>query len=754
MSVKSSRMYTAPAPKMPPGLVELMEGLAKDVLKCNPPDVYSFCANHMQKLMEIRDGPTTKCTMTLDQKIAMAIKKIRERAARRREDYDKKMQTYKQSESQNNEGYENNGIDKNNSDARQYAKDKIVKIPEEDLAGEEHEIIVNIKEKFLTSEAVKLTEKDSEMILAETKSSDDDLSATLQQSIITNDVKDDSLINVTENIDNNKTIEEVGDNLTNEKEEKVIEINQIGRQVDDKLDTIPFYEEKSVESVETHNNGENKSSTVALVKTEDYFKSETSPHNHDNLENCKNTANMQNKEDDFISISIIVDEPKDLSVFEEREDKAIIDLNIEKTPDIDEITICSSLITEEVNTNKDQISLHFLEEQQDNTVASTPSALPEGDELLNSNNSELENHVNNTSMDLETAAITIQKVFRNFLFKNKTLSTDDATNVDINSLIEDKTEKGDNDMSSMNVNKDRRTLGLSRMDTVLQTVNEEKSLSQSTDDSSTLSSAATIIQAHVRGYLIRNKLNLNKNSSTTSGVDSDGLSFTSMEGDNDNRKNKTILNIHIVPESGHFMSRDESVLTSIDLSMDGSPPCSTNLHPLAYDTSERRKQLKREDAFQSTSPPSNNSGKLSEDVDSIKELLISENNKDENPSLVESGNKRTDVKEFVLETTLDDDSTMVDNLDTALEVKSLGPFDSPEKHLTERPYSLPELASDEMDVITPFTPSEDRFSKNSNLIHSGEFHEIVLPTQVSRGDTSVVREFQNVLVYFLLWNNA
>nr|XP_034834210.1 uncharacterized protein LOC117990825 [Maniola hyperantus] len=621
MSVKSSRMYTAPVPKMPPGLVEVMEGLAKDVLKCNPPDVYSFCANHMQRLIEIRDGPTPKCAMTLEQKVAMAIKKIRERAARRREDYDKKVPTDKQPENRNNEGYENNSIDKNDSDARQYVKDKIVKIPEEDIAGEEHEIIVNIKDKSLSSEPVKLTEIDTEI-----KSSDNDLPATSHESIITNDVKND-----------NETIEE-----------------------------------------------------ISILK---------------------------------------------------------------KTTDLDEITLCSSIITEEENTNKDQISSHFLEEQ-DKTMSSTPSALHEGDEILNLNNIELENHVNNTSMDLETAAITIQKVFRNFLFKNKTLSTDDATDVDINSLIEDKTEKGDNDMSIMNVNKDRRTLGLSRMDTVLQTVNEEKSLSQSTDDSSTLSSAATIIQAHVRGYLIRNKLNLNKNSSTTSGVDSDGLSFTSMEGDNDCRKNKTILNIHIVPESGHFMSRDESVLTSIDLSMDGSPPCSTNLHPLGYDTSERRKQLKREDAFQSTSPPSNNSGKLSEDVDSIKELLISENNKDENPLLVETGNTRTDVKEFVLKTMLDDVSTVVDNLDTALEVKSLGSFDSPEKHLTERPYSLPELTLDEMDVITPFTPSEDKLSNNSNLIHSGEFHEVVLPTQVSRSDTSVVREFQNVLVYFLLWNNA
>lgn len=296
--------------------------------------------------------------------------------------------------------------------------------------------------------------------------------------------------------------------------------------------------------------------------------------------------------------------------------------------------------------------------------------------------------------------------------------------------------QGDNEIN-MNVNKDRRTLGLSRMDTVLQTVNEEKSLSQSTDDSSTLSSAATIIQAHVRGFLVRNKFNANKNSSTTSGIDSDGLSFNSMEGDNENRKSKTILNIHIVPESGHFMSRDESVLTSVDLSLDGSPPCSTNLHPMSQDTYERRKQLKREDAFQSVSPPSNNSGKLSEDVDSVKEVLIDgDNHEGDNRPQKDIANK---VTEYVNDLNDFNISTMVDNLDTALEVKSLGPFESPVKYMTDRPLSLPEMHSDEMDVITPFTPSEDKRPNDSNLIHSGEFHEVVLPTKVSRSDTSVVR---------------
>lgn len=59
MRMTASRVYMRPqpVPKMPPGMVELMEGLTRDVLKNNPPDVYGFCANHMQKLLEIRDGP-------------------------------------------------------------------------------------------------------------------------------------------------------------------------------------------------------------------------------------------------------------------------------------------------------------------------------------------------------------------------------------------------------------------------------------------------------------------------------------------------------------------------------------------------------------------------------------------------------------------------------------------------------------------------------------------------------------------------
>lgn len=45
-----------PVPKMPAGLVDLLEGLTREVLKNNPKDVHEFCAKHLEKLLEIRDG--------------------------------------------------------------------------------------------------------------------------------------------------------------------------------------------------------------------------------------------------------------------------------------------------------------------------------------------------------------------------------------------------------------------------------------------------------------------------------------------------------------------------------------------------------------------------------------------------------------------------------------------------------------------------------------------------------------------------
>lgn len=276
-----------------------------------------------------------------------------------------------------------------------------------------------------------------------------------------------------------------------------------------------------------------------------------------------------------------------------------------------------------------------------------------------------------------------------------------------------------NNIDNANVNKERR--GISRMDTVLQTVNEEKSLSLSTDDSSTLSSAATIIQAHIRGFLVRNKLNVNKIPSTASCIDSDGFSGASFDTDNDQQKTKTILNIHIVPEREHFANRDESLLTSTDLSLDDGPH-SMSLHPHSYGASERRKQLKREDAVQSATPPSNNSSsKLSEDLDSVKEILIDDNTKE----LLKNNS------DDVIRKSIDDSNSKSQEIQTAVEKEKNSPRESFGNAILEY----------ENDQVTPLTGeksiSYDYFTES--LTHSSEFHEVVLPTKVSRNDTSIVR---------------
>lgn len=281
--------------------------------------------------------------------------------------------------------------------------------------------------------------------------------------------------------------------------------------------------------------------------------------------------------------------------------------------------------------------------------------------------------------------------------------------------------------------KERR--GIARMDTVLQTVNEEKSLSLSTDDSS-LSSAATVIQAHVRGFLVRNKLNSYKTTSSASFVNSDGRS-TSLDAEVDqNKPNKTVLNI-IVPEGGHLISRDESVLTSMDLSLDGSPPSSVNLHPLGYDKSEPRKQLKRGDAIQSISPPSNNSGKLSEDVDSIKEILNNESTEQQKliTSLVD------DIKEDADANSSDTTPTKSTTVETVVEAhKWTKEISSPDGRISkDYRETLTNMSSDESDVVTPFEDKNLTDSDNTlGLLHSGEFHDVVLPTKISRSNTSVV----------------
>ncbi|XP_073950399.1 uncharacterized protein isoform X3 [Choristoneura fumiferana] len=396
-------------------------------------------------------------------------------------------------------------------------------------------------------------------------------------------------------------------------------------------------------------------------------------------------------------------------------------------------------VTEIAAGKKNHITTELYASEND--IHNNPSNMKT--DMTTENAEPIENREGN-GMDLETAAITIQKVFRTFLFSKSRASTSDDTAND-NSLDEEIEKKNFQDepeyiISSANLNKERRALGISRMDTVLQTVNEEKSLSLSTDDSSTLSSAATTIQAHIRGFLVRNRMASYKTASNSSLVNSEGPSTKSLDGDI-NEPKKTILNIHIVPERGQFMSRDESMLTSIDLPLDNSPPSSINLHPLGYDKSEPRKQLKREDAIQSISPPSNNSGKLSEEVDSVKDSL--ELKQEENSTLLLTNTgKQPDIDTESCDTTLTISSTADTVVDAEI-YNATEVLSSPEQNSVtgmKNGESATNFSSDEMDVVTPFPNAQEIESdEKPKLVHTGEFHDIVLQTQVKRSESSVVR---------------
>ncbi|CAK1550535.1 unnamed protein product [Leptosia nina] len=641
---KGSRTYAAPVPKMPPGLIELMEGLSKDVLKHNPSNVYEFCANHMKKLLQIRDNKKNN-TLNLQRRIAKAQEIIRQRAKQRCE----------------------NNID---------------------LQSEKHKTF---------------SDHDGN-ILEQTLTSDENLvPATEQSDNVVSELRIQGDLNISQDVDNKET---------------------------------DFYMERDPENLENKENTEHKSTddlenNSYINNVELDFESKQQEELHTNeMQQGSEDANCTNDEETSILVSDT--SPTETRLINEDVGNIIPDLEASslEVPNLkqQQIDANSTLVLPEIFTDSSE-EIKECKKEDDHVKDKVSITFNEADKKnddfndVNIKKAVVQHNV----MDLETAAITIQKVFRSFLFRTKTASVDDATNVDINLFIND-----DNGILHNNThNKERR--GISRMDTVLQTVNEEKSLSLSTDDSSTLSSAATVIQAHIRGFLVRNKLNPYK-SPSTSLIDTKGLSVASFEDDIDQQKGKTVLNIHIVPERGGFDSKDESLLNSMDLSMDGSPT-SMSLHPHSYDISERRKKLKREDAFQSVSPPSNNSSsRVSEDIDSVKEILVNGNSKDMSYNDVNSGSVDNAGK-----TDLEDNK-----IKTAVENEDYSPPTSREK----------QDMSDEKDVVTPFSDIEKRsFESNSEtLTHSGEFHEVVLPTKVSRSDTSIVREFHDVLAYLLLWN--
>ncbi|XP_038206818.1 uncharacterized protein LOC119828653 [Zerene cesonia] len=675
MNYRKSRVYSAPIPKMPPGLLELMEGLSKDVLRNNPINIYEFCADHMQKLLQIR-GDKQLRSVSLEQKITRAQKIVRERAKQRREAYDKV-----QAEQKDN--FLNSRI------LCQHSHEAANVTPQNTQVSET-ELLVNQVCNHDADDKNPIKEQNNDFLISNPEAKDLDVNKQNTIVCINFDKEDNEIVAL--NLD------------------EMIEISNNDEKFDGNQ-SLTTHIEPSFELKENLNN---------II---------------DELEG--NSIEGQNIETDDTTLnktSILIENPEphdDKCVQPEKKHGEIQPSLVLKNGANGESELIIPKLEQSVS---EQASVESTEQIQENNTK-MDACTGDTETLLEKNNGNdlINDGTHHNGMDLETAAITIQKVFRTFLFKSKTTSIDDATNVDINLFINDKDENINISNVNVNINKERR--GISRMDTVLQTVNEEKSLSLSTDDSSTLSSAATIIQAHIRGFLVRNKLNVNK-ASSSSLLDSECFSGASMETDSDQQKGKTILNIHIVPERGHFTSRDESIVTSMDLSMDNSPPCSSNLHPHSYDINERRKQLKREDAVQSVSPPSNNSSsKQSEDVDSVREMLISDNPNDSSKNITAEPLTQSN----------NDECSSHNEIQTAVE-KEMNEH-LPHVSIVNR------MSSDESDVVTPFIErSTGTGSDNVKLMHSSEFHDVVLPTKVSRSDNSVVREFHNVLAYFLLWN--
>nr|XP_021186468.2 LOW QUALITY PROTEIN: uncharacterized protein LOC110373506 [Helicoverpa armigera] len=845
----SRAYYRSTPPKLPFGLVELIEGLTRDVLKNNPTDIYGFCANHMHQLLEIRDGPTPKKPLTLEEKIARAQEKVRQRAEQRWQQYTmnlRQQQTEQGSETKpasteddgslttssqeptavslpvntNSEMIGAKILDDPHQSKIPLTKTGIIEEKPDNLNKdtEDEPVRVHVTESMneagcktpencptdstpkndefgrdarddivdMTAATIRVGEDLGEGKIIK---SEEDLRKSQELVTATNLQEPDIETNIQQHsspihsliMNQGSVLLECGDKIIDDSvvinpekssDNKLLEENVPTPMVDVPAKTT----EPQTDQVLSSLNPETEQSTEigAINIIDDSMNSSIVVENADNADptnNVNNNGNEDPNETNTINISF-----KELPNVELQDSMINLDI-LESLPETNKDSDIVTLITQDSNNE-------FTKEnslKHDGLNAWTRTVLLIYLKLLNNilnlcivadqrqhrdneingdsiENKDKENNVNgnqsfersklvesslqilgqDSNMDLETAAVTIQKVFRSFLFKSRASTFDETGNDDAMFLNEELDKNKDEcDFPVAGSINERRPHGLTRMDTVLQTVNEEKSLSLSTDDSSTLSSAATVIQAHVRGFLVRNKLNSNKTISTNSlaASNSNEPSLTSLEMDNEQNKNKTVLNIHIVPEGGNYLSRDESLITSMDLSLDSSPPSSINLHPLGYDKSERRKQLKREDAIQSISPPSNNSGKLSEDVDSVKELPLNDHEVTEEHKSVDIS-----VKDDLQEEEVASENVKVpSDANDATEAKTT----------EEKQQSLVRTNSDEMDVVTPF-----RNEDNTKLMHSGEFHDAALPTKVSRSDTSVASEFKNVLVYFLLWNNS
>lgn len=334
----------------------------------------------------------------------------------------------------------------NNKQAEQYIQQNIVKIPQNHLtSNREHEIIAGLaKKNFTPSEHIQDT--DGRMVVSSPDTNTDTAYHPNCDSI-------DNVSNpehYTKNVGKDSAEIEISSKNIDEKELEewnVVNLDKVTISEESQNNKNPLEQQEILEKEESNViNSNNINDSVVIPEYENVRHS----NQHFNTSSitelvyCKQVEDTSNIEIANININNEqhIDFKKEYGISELQ--RSLEDNNSEKGER-------QSVPDSKPFDNNDNV----IHETHGNLRASFDNDVEISGSVAFENNLEQEpvekdrynqitGHVHNTSMDLETAAITIQKVFRSFLFRNKTLSIDDSTNIDINLLIEDKDKKVNN----------------------------------------------------------------------------------------------------------------------------------------------------------------------------------------------------------------------------------------------------------------------------------------------------------------------
>lgn len=335
--------------------------------------------------------------------------------------------------------------DNNNKQAEQYIQQNIVKIPQNHLTSDrEHEIIAGLaKENFIPSEHVQ--DIDAKVVVPSPDTNTDTVYHPINCDSIDNLIQNPE--HNTKNLAKESAESEISSKNINENEPEEWNINHDKVTIsEDVQNNKNLLKQQEILEKEEFNviNSNNINDSAVLPGYENVGHS--NQHNTSSiteLVDCKQVEDTSNIEIANIKINNEehIDYKKEYGNSEFQ--RSLEDNNSEK----DERQSVPYSTPFENNDNVLDETHGNLQASFDNDVEISGSAafennLEQNIEPVEKNRySQLSGHVHNTSMDLETAAITIQKVFRSFLFRNKTLSVDDSTNIDINLLIGDKEKK-------------------------------------------------------------------------------------------------------------------------------------------------------------------------------------------------------------------------------------------------------------------------------------------------------------------------